>query len=202
MNKKLFVIRHAESLGNKENYFQDDLANLTIRGIREAKSSTLGQDIDPDVIYISTTKRASKTAKNIFPNNNIIISKVFNEVRFPSIFNNQVISNLEIEQTLNLYKNFKYDFSGTKFSDEEDSLSALYRACAALLLIQNSPYSRSVLITHGKFMRYLSLAVYFLNNTDETIDSEGIIELLNMRYKNLECIILKYNFKTKKWMFN
>ena len=132
---QLYLVRHAESLGNIDPAFDQTDPPLSEHGVLQAKA--LGErfrQFKPDIIISSPLLRARLTAEEISKNTNTDI-----------IFRNDIVENNT------LYKDGKC----TKIFESDEELTL--RAKTVLTFLKNT-YRNSenvVLVSHGVFIRYL-----------------------------------------------
>lgn len=82
--KTLYLLRHGETICNRERRFYGSLeSELTDQGRKQARQQRkLMESFEPEVIYTSGLKRAQETATIAFPKRELLKRDVFNEKGF------------------------------------------------------------------------------------------------------------------------
>ncbi len=156
MNTILHLIRHAESLANKDNLSSDEITQLSERGIEQAKK--LSKDLifsDLDYIYTSPLVRAVQTSELISSNNphlKIAQTDLIKEKKDPSSF----AMKKKEEIPWDIIKANRHDpdwcfEDGESFNDVKD------RIVKVLNMVEKLPSgSKVLLVTHGSFIKHFA----------------------------------------------
>lgn len=204
--KTIYFIRHGESETNAGPVRVGDKANLTNKGIKQAKfMAKRCTSIPSDVIISSTQERARQTAEII---NNTIkkpieYSDLFVERRRPSEQTgipkdspeSKEIDRLILENWTN--KDYHY-------SDEENFEDLRGRAWKALKYLEDRPEENIIVVTHGFFLRIV-ISCMMMGKDIPVEDAEQFIN--KFMTENTGLTIIKYDSERKRtpwylWTWN
>ncbi len=175
---KVYLVRHGQSEGNKNNFHQTEDTPLSSEGISQAKFVAKRLLTIPfDVIYSSPYVRTKKTAE--------IISKITKreieywdslvEVKRPTEIVNLMYEDPESIRIRNIIRE-NYQDPDWKFSDEESFNDLVTRAQKILdHLLQHHKDQDVVCVTHGGLIKMLACLV---------ILGEDINPQLYLRFRN------------------
>lgn len=155
--KRVYFVRHGESISNTEGVVQGLFDSLSPEGERQAlRIAERAQNIDFSALISSDATRARMTADAISQATNIpvIDSELFREVKRPT-------SLVGIVHTREEYTSFlqaEYDNRNNplwRYEDEETYGDLCTRAQAALQYITDHTAEEMMVVTHGHFCRFL-----------------------------------------------
>ena len=161
--KKIYLVRHGESLGNVGSFRQGPEAELTDEGANQAESvAGRFKDVKIDKIFSSPQLRAKMTADAIAKelNKEIIFSDLLIEKKVPSaIIGKQRTDPFVVDVDKQIRENIHN--TGWKHSDEENFLDLKERAKKFFEMIESQEEESILVVTHGIFMRCLAAYVMF-----------------------------------------
>ena len=156
MSTKLFLIRHAESVANRDNLSSDEITTLSEAGIEQAKK--LSQNpifADLDYVYTSPLSRAVQTSEIICANNphlKTVQADVIKERKDPSSF--AMKKRDEMPWDLIKVKRLDPDWH---FEDGESFNDVKSRIMNVLEMVEKLPKgSKVLLVTHGSFIKHFA----------------------------------------------
>lgn len=190
MNKKIYLVRHAETVANNANIFAKDDDPLSITGLQGIiKNKNFLMSIKPDFVYSSSLLRSIDTAKQVFNSVDIVKNAIFDEVRLPQRLLGTHVDDYQLSDLRLMLINDKYNLQSKSIEDGECPSDALSRANLALSLLKVQKCLRPMIFTHGKFIRFILLAIYL--NNGGTLEDE-IKSILDRKIENLETIEIDY----------
>lgn len=155
--KKIYFVRHGESIGNVGPVIQTDSEPLTQYGREQAEIvSKRFPDIPIDIIISSTLARAIETAEIISDEvgHPVEQTSLFIERRRPIEQRGQLKDDKDaIKSAKDIIDNFHVP--GYRFSDEENFEDLKERARKALNYLANRKEDHIIVVTHGFFMRII-----------------------------------------------
>ncbi len=194
--KTIWLVRHGLTVSNISNTIQGLDDPLTEEGIKQAKK--LGErfiKIDFDLLLASDAIRAIGTAEQIakFSNHNIQSSPLFRELSDPT----ELIGQMRTEPDAVVYLEAQRENNEDpdwKYRDEESYADLFARAEAAFMHILSHEEERIVVVTHGRFLKFLTAYAMF----GDTL-TPNIWNSMNgsMRTVNTGITLLKWN--GEKW---
>ncbi len=145
--KQIYFIRHAESENNVDGGHRIE-NNLTERGSEQARMlAERLQEISIDLLIVTSKKRTHQTAEiiNASLNASLLESDLF----------------IEINE----------DFANMPISTERSEIfeHLVTRAKEASSLLENLSEEKIVIITHGKFLKFLTTYIIFKENLTEEV---------------------------------
>lgn len=153
--KKIYLVRHGESIENKEERYIGESAPLTVHGMEQANFvAERFASIPFDVVLTSTMERAMETGKAIATRSGTPIEHhaIFSEFSRPSAFQGKSFKDPEVIATFPLFTEHIGD-PAWHYSDEENFFDVKKRAEQALALLAARPEERIVVATHGTFLK-------------------------------------------------
>lgn len=159
---KIYLVRHGETTGNLNDFYQTAETPLTKTGIDQAKNvANRLKNIKIDIIYSSTHLRAKNTAE--------IISKQINaktelweslmEIRRPKEVRGKSGSDPEAEKIMQQVIS-KFADRTWKYSDEENFYDLKERADSVLSHLLTKHQGQTVVcVSHGTFIKFLVATV-------------------------------------------
>ena len=201
--KKIFLVRHGETLANIAKTWQDSTDELSPRGFIQAE--TLAERIKDntfDQAFSSSYTRAKQTAEVIAKRLGLdfIFSNLFTEVKNPSstigiklekIPGNVVHEYLEKRRLATDRDNFRYE-------DEETFTELIARARKVLESLDEVKGETTLVVTHGSFMRTL-VGVVLSQHEPERSPSEIFYAMRYMKTTNTGITVLTYDEESKVW---
>lgn len=161
---KLYLVRHGETEGNLQNFFQTAETQLTKTGIDQAKRVAKRlKNKKADIIYSSTHFRTMETSKIISKEIELPIEPWadLTEIRRPSEIRGKPTQDPEVAKIENLLaKNFTK--KGWRYSDEENYDDLVRRARKVLDHLSSKHQDQTVLcVSHGTFIKTLLATALF-----------------------------------------
>lgn len=163
MKKKIYFVRHGESVANATRVHSSGVTPLTDRGHAQAETiAERAMKLPIEIIVASTMTRAQETAQHIADKTGRVIksSDLFTEGRNASEIIEKPAGDPEVARIQkiiddNFYQNLP------KYSDEEDFGEVKIRALKALAYLEEMPDENILVVTHGWFLAVLvSVAIY------------------------------------------
>jgi len=156
MNTTLYLIRHAESLANKDKLSSDEITRLSETGIEQAKSLSKNPIFaDLDYIYTSPLSRAVETSEIISSSNphlKIIKTDLIKEKKDPSSF--AMKKKEEIPWDIIKANRHNPDWC---MEDGESFNEVKGRIVKVLDMVEKLPSgSKVLLVTHGSFIKHFT----------------------------------------------
>ena len=163
MSKKIYFVRHGESLSIAAKKNQDAEVSLSPKGIEQA-TAVAGRfsTIRVKAIYSSPYKRALQTAEIISQAIHIpvVINDLLKEGKRPSFFENKSFDDPEVVSARNLIHEHSND-PAWHHSDEENLFDLRDRMISLRTFLEHTPEQRFVVVCHAGVMRMLSLVLVF-----------------------------------------
>jgi phosphoserine phosphatase len=160
--KRIFLIRHAESKANALNINGGRDTELSKKGIKQAKIvAKRFVNLDVDAILCSRYKRAIQTAKiiSISLDKKIVYNDLLSEWRWPSEFRG--LDANKSEQTQIWDKIWKSHNPLWHYSDEENVFEIITRAKKTLKYIKSRKENSIIVIMHAAFMAVFMGLLFF-----------------------------------------
>lgn len=200
--KKIYLVRHGESLGNVGSFRQGPEATLTDEGTKQAISvAGRFKDVKIDKIFSSPQMRAKLTAEAIAKelNKEIIFSDLLIEKKVPTaIVGKQRTDPFVVDVDKQIRENIhNLDW---KHSDEENFLDLKERAKKFFEMIESQEEENILVVTHGIFMRCLAAYVMF---GDELTSQEYWRTYITLWMNNTGVTVFEqFKFKEEKPRWN
>ena len=159
--KRVYFVRHGESVANIDDLVQDMNDPLSETGERQAlRIAERTQNIDFDILISSDYARAHSTAKRISEacKKEINFSELFREYRRPASFVGQPYHSDVFQAFLSEMR----ENAGNKdwhFEDAESFYEIFARAKKALAYLESLKEDTVLVVTHGAFLRSLLAVV-------------------------------------------
>jgi broad specificity phosphatase PhoE len=203
--KTIYFVRHGESEGNSGPIRQTSAANLTDKGIAQAKIvADRCTKIPFETIICSTMERTKQTANYILEKNDkpIEYSDLFIERRRSS----EVLgkpkddpASIEIERQVREH----FCDLDWHYSDEENFADLKDRALACLEYLEKRPEQNLLVVSHGFFLRIIAACVVFGKNLTA---KEGERFVKTLHTKNTGMTIFEHQEGEKEpwvlWVWN
>lgn len=200
---KLYLVRHGETPGNVQNFYQTAETPLTENGIEQAKKVSerfVGQKID--FIYSSTHLRARHTSQIISDKIGVPIEtwEDLMEIKRPKEVRGKAGNDPEADKIMqDVILNFANN--DWKYSDEENFFDLKARAEKVLgHLSAKHPTSHVICVSHGTFIKFLVATALFGENLTPEIFSTLRSRL---QAENTGISVIDYNpqkgFKLHSW---
>ncbi len=161
--KKVYLVRHGESLGNVGTFRQGSEVGLTEEGEKQAKFvAKRFNDVKIDKIFSSPQTRAKLTAETIANQlkKEIEFSDILIEKKIPSAIVGKQRTDPEVVEIDRLLKDNVHNLDW-RHSDEENFLDLKKRAGEFFKLIESQQEENILVVTHGIFLRFLGAYVMF-----------------------------------------
>lgn len=161
MEKHVFFVRHGESNSNVDGVHRGSKAELTEKGIQQARDvASRIKRIGVDTLISSPYLRARQTAEIISEACHLSIeeSDLYIERRRPSSVHGLPHSNPESRTIMKAIFD-GYTLEGHRHSDEENIDDLKERARTALSFLAKHPSDKICVVTHGLFLRVLFASV-------------------------------------------
>jgi broad specificity phosphatase PhoE len=179
--KKLYLVRHGESVGNVGKYQQGPTTPLSDIGHLQAKLiAKRFKTIHLDVILTSPYRRAHQTAEAIAQIVDLTPEKVdlLHEYKRPSELEGQSYQSSQtnkIRQIIEVHKN-KPDWH---YADEENLFDLIKRGSKCIDMMTNRREKNIVAVTHGTFMRTI-LAVMMMGEAIKIKELETFFQFTRL----------------------
>jgi broad specificity phosphatase PhoE len=201
--KKIFLVRHGETVGNINHTWQDSTDELTPRGFIQADK--LAERLEGntfDQAFCSSFLRAKQTSEAISKRLGLtfIFSDLFTEVKNPSstigeryekIPGNVVYEYIQKRDSAEDRDNFRLE-------DEETFTELIARARKALQTLAEAEGETILAVTHGTFMRTL-VGVVLSQHEPTRPSSEIFYGGRFMQTINTGITVLTYDEEKKVW---
>ena len=190
-DKIVYLLRHGESEGNKENIFQPPDSPLSLKGVKQAEFLAQRlKNLEFEVLLTSNLKRALQTAEVIkrMIGRDYEVVELFQEVKKPSCLFGKKIDDEGVSKVLKEWERTLYS-SGLKFQDGESFDELNERAKKALEYLLSRKERRIAIVTHGLFLRVIILKAIF----KESFSGEVLKRFwLSTRVDNTGITVLEY----------
>jgi probable phosphoglycerate mutase len=197
---KLYLVRHGESLANKEGFHHTPETPLSEDGIKQAKTvAERLKNIEIDFIYSSPQKRARQTAEIISKQKNLPIEfwDFLREIRVPSEVWGKSINDPEIKKIDNTY-DLKF-LKNERYSDDETFVELANRAQTVLDHLLDKHKAENVLCVSHSTMTKMIVAKIIFGNT--LIPTQFILLRKHLWAKNTGITICEHS-KKYGWSLN
>lgn len=161
MPKKVYLVRHGESLHGAQERYQAGDNPLSGRGVEQAKAvARRFATIAIDRIYSSPFPRVHKTAEliNKVVKKEIVVSDLLRELKRPSEFVGKSIRDPEVLRIKQAMREHAYD-PAWHYSDEENFYELRDRVCEALHMIEQDPHEHILVVSHAVLMKVFALVM-------------------------------------------
>lgn len=201
----IYCIRHGETIANKNHERQGEAGGLTQDGRYQA--FIFGQNINKykiDKIICSPFQRAIETLEEIkktlnIKQENIIYTPLIGERRNPTSIIGKKYEDKETSEAIDFMDKTIHQ-ENEKYEDEENYLELKIRAERAIDFIEKNSSRKTLIITHGIFLKMLISVIHYKDVLD--IKKYINFSMLNT-YDNTALTILKYHpwkiFSKEKW---
>lgn len=201
--KKVFLVRHGETLANINHTWQDSTDELSPRGFIQAdKLAERLKDNTFDQAFCSSYIRAKQTAEAISKRLglNFIFSDLFAEVKNPSCTIGQKQENIpgNIVYEYIQKRDTAIDKSNFRYEDEETFTELIARARLALETLAEAQGEIILAVTHGTMMRTL-VGVVLSQHEPARSPSEIFYGGRYMQTVNTGITVLTYDEEKKVW---
>lgn len=199
----IYLVRHGESLGNRDRVHQDSKTKLTSDGIKQAElvAERLSK-IPIDLIYASPHKRTTQTAEIISKkiNKPIEFWNAIKEVIPPS----ETISRLyDDPESIKIYEQIHKNYikGNWKYSDEETFEELNTRAEKVLQHLLTEHSEQNVLcVSHGIFIKMMAAIV----SLGDSLTAENFLHFKHHTYSQNTGITIiehteKYGWSLNSW---
>lgn len=164
--KRVYFVRHGESVSNVNNVVQGLDDPLSLKGIEQARViAERVKHLNASKLISSDAARAHETAKVIEEATGLAIeiSPLFREVRRPS----SLIGMMRMEETYQAFLKEERSRTGEDwhFEDEENYHDLLARGTEALGLLEAHEDEDIIVLTHGHFLRFILMMVVMGEDT-------------------------------------
>ena len=159
---RIYLVRHGETTGNLNDFYQTSETPLTKTGIEQAKSvAKRFKNVKIDVIYSSTHLRAKNTAELISKQvkAKVELWESLMEIRRPKEVRGKSGSDPEAEKIMQQVVS-KFSDKTWKYSDEENFYDLKERADLVIAhLLSKHKGDTIVCVSHGTFIKFLVTSV-------------------------------------------
>lgn len=159
----IYFVRHGTTEGNEANQFQLPTADLSKKGIEEARfMARRFESIPIDVMFSSSMTRAAQTAHIISEHikHPVIENALFEETKRPSVICGKSKDDPKAKEVM---EQVKAHFTDPlwRHSDEENYFLLKERANKALEFVLASGKECVLVVTHGEILRMMLAIVIF-----------------------------------------
>ncbi len=191
--KKIYFVRHGESVANRQGYLGGKDAELSDTGVHQANYvSQRFQNLDITRLFASDFVRAQQTAKPISEVTGlpIIIDQVFGEYLEPSCFLGRAEDDLEV-MAYRKERNQKVELDpGWLHSDEESVGHFIVRIKTAKELLEAEKVSNIAVVSHAFFIQSF-IATILLRSTVPT--QSWLSTVLTLKHSNTGISLLTFD---------
>ncbi|KKS30708.1 MAG: Phosphatase [Parcubacteria group bacterium GW2011_GWA2_43_11] len=199
--KRIYFIRHGQSMGNLRQIFQNADDPLSEAGTIQAKIvARKALSFNADVILTSPMVRAYQTAETIRLMTNLPLETLdtLHEYRAPSKLRNKSVTSPESNE---FYKEILAHLHVPDWHyDDEENYSDLY--ARAILLLDNLAEREEetiIAVTHGAFMRIL-LATMMTEGNADALTAIRLVRFLSQRNTGVtSCEYSPESYVGNKW---
>jgi len=161
MPKKVYLVRHGESLHGAQERYQAGDNPLSERGIMQAQSvARRFSSIPIDRVYTSPFPRVHKTAEliNEVIKKEIVVLDILRELKRPGEFVGKSVKDPEIVRIKKIMREHAYD-PAWHYSDEENFYELRDRVHKALQIIEQDSHERLLVVSHAVLMKVFALVM-------------------------------------------
>lgn len=169
--KRVYFVRHGQTVGNHGGYFQFSDTPLSEAGIEGAKAVALRfQHLAIDELIASPFTRTQQTASYIseITQKPIVTVKSFHECLQPLVIRGQKFDSEAGLLHIDAYKE-NYARDSWKPDGAENFFDVLLRVKESIEFLQSSSSENVIVVSHGAFLK--SLTAYLLLNKSEDLQS-------------------------------
>ncbi len=153
--KRIYFIRHGETILNKAHIRQDSIGGLSDEGKKQAQETGIRlSKMHIQHMYISPYERTAETAGiiNNFVHTPFTLTPLLAERRNPSEIIGKKYDDLAVEKIVNQIDLSNHD-AEYRYSDEENFADLQNRAKKLLKYLAFRPYTTILCVTHGIFLK-------------------------------------------------
>ncbi len=153
--KRIYFVRHGETILNKAHIRQDSVGGLTDDGRKQAEETGLRlAKMHIEHMYVSPYERTAETAGiiNNFIHTPFTYTQLLAERRNPSEIIGKKYDDLSVEKIINQIDLSNHD-AEYRYSDEENFTDLQGRAKKLLRYLAFRPYTTILCVTHGIFLK-------------------------------------------------
>lgn len=153
--KRIYFVRHGETVLNAAHIRQDDKGGLTDSGREQAKATGIRlSKMHIEHMYVSPYERTTETAGiiNEFVHVPFTYTKLLTERKNPTEIIGKKYDDLEVEKIINQIDLANHD-QNFRYSDEENFTDLQKRAQKLLRYLSFRPHKTIVCVTHGIFLK-------------------------------------------------
>lgn len=153
--KRIYFVRHGETVLNAAHIRQDNTGGLTDVGREQAKATGLRlSKMHIEHMYVSPYERTVETAGiiNEFVRVPFTYTKLLTERRNPTEIIGKRFDDVEVEKIVNQIDLANHDLN-FRYSDEENFADLQKRAEKLLRYLAFRPYRTALCVTHGIFLK-------------------------------------------------
>ncbi|MFA9289448.1 MAG: histidine phosphatase family protein [Weeksellaceae bacterium] len=196
--KKIYLVRHGETVGNANHIHQDEFTPLSELGQSQAEFvATRLRDLPFDVMIASPYKRAMQTAKTINKELELelVSNDLFREYSRPSeIQGMSMFTPLSKVVRREIEKNFHN--ADWHYSDEENFSDFSKRVKQAVTFVEQREEERILIVSHGLFIKMFIALVTF----PKSFNSHMFLEWIdNSWHNNTGVSMLEYHEDKNHW---
>jgi len=173
--KRFFIVRHGQTLLNKEHVKQDAAGGLSEEGKEQARriGLYLGR-FRIEAIYASPYERAEETAEILASELSVPVeySELLRERKNPSEVVGKSTRDPDVERIVS-QMDLSYHEDDYRYSDEENFIDLKARAHACLRYLASRPEGTVCIVTHHAFLKMLLAVMLY----PDTINARDFIKL-------------------------
>lgn len=170
MSKKVYLVRHGESVMGAQKRHQTLDAALSEQGIKQARLlAQRFEKIPIDIVYASPLPRAHQTAEviNTKIGKPIIVNELFHEIKRPSVVLGTPYHDPDILRIKTLQKEHIHDQSW-HHSDEENFYDFRDRLSKAIKVLEQEHHEHILVVSHEVVLKVLTMLMTFGVEADHT----------------------------------
>jgi broad specificity phosphatase PhoE len=153
--KRIYFVRHGETILNKAHIRQDNIGGLSDEGKKQAQETGMRlSKMHIQHMYVSPYERTIETAGiiNNFVHTPFTYIALLTERRNPSEIIGKKYDDLDVEKVVNQIDLSNHD-AAYRYSDEENFTDLQNRATKLLKFLAFRPYTTILCVTHGIFLK-------------------------------------------------
>ena len=172
--KQIYFIRHAESENNVDKDYQGE-NNLTERGHEQTRILTERlKEIPIDLMIVTSKKRSQQTTEIINSSLNVLVK----------------------ENDLFIEKDEEFEKISPSPERTESFGHLVTRAKEAISFLENLSEEKIVIVTHGRFLKFLTTYILFKENLTEEM---AVLFMLHTGTGNTGITMFKYDEEKSHW---